>query len=213
MDFFKSVLKGEKSLGFTYWVCYVLPNVIVMLFIYAIVASVFVLSDYPLFHQFLVYFVQALPLAIAYVLGFAVINSVRNRGRIGFWGALASLAVVIGMIRTPLELLGFTVDSPEYERELKKQFSLANAGLPKRIDDITTLNHISYDNKKLVFLFAIDESFTGSIDMQELKKLSINETCEIWNSSFESGEMENIEYRYTINNDPHSFFISTEDCI
>ena len=147
MEFVHKMWRGEESLPFTYWLCYFLPGLAITILLYGLIASVFLLD--PAVYDLLLYTLLGFAIVVTYGCGVAVIRSAGNRKPVGFWGGAACVVVVLGMIRLPVE---FFVN-PGDEQEVALQFDLMNAGLPQRVDEITTLNRVAYDRGQVTYSY------------------------------------------------------------
>ncbi len=206
MEFLLKVWRGEKSLPFTYWLCYFVPGVAIVLLTYGLVALTFRLD--AAVYDTLYYALLALTAVITYGCGIAVIRSAGNRKPVGFWGGAACIVVVLGMIRLPLELFVGPMD----ERDWVRQVEIMNAGLPQRADEITTLNRIAYDKGRVTYSFEIDASVTGPFNVQAIKAIAIPDFCGEWRPYFESGDVTAVEFSYLLRGEVHSFRITQADC-
>lgn len=208
-----SVVRGERSLPFTYWVCYVGGSLAILAVFYGWVVSTASFIHYPSVHQIGLYLLIAGIFFVTYIVGAGVAQSALNRQPRDAWTWIAIAVVVLVMFRVPMEYMGVWPTSvQEREREVTLQFDLINTGLPKRIDELTVLNRVSYARKRVTYHYSIDAN-APVIDLKKIKGLGLNPICDIWRSSFESGELVDVESRYLINDSTSSFFVSREDCL
>lgn len=107
---------GEKPLGVTYWLCYVVPVLIITAFSYTLQDYRFALLEMQTLAAFLMFVRLLLLLIVTYVCGIAVIRSAWHKRTPGFWGWVASTIAAFHMFRVPLELSGFTFDNFSLER-------------------------------------------------------------------------------------------------
>ncbi|TQX91275.1 hypothetical protein EQW76_00605 [Rhizobium sp. rho-13.1] len=86
-----------------------------------------------------------------------------------------------------------------------------NEGLPKKLDSVTTLNHISFSDRQYVYSYAI-ETDLPSLDFAAFKTEQLPSMCPFWLSKFKSGEVLSAEYRYTFKAGSGGFTVSPVDC-
>jgi hypothetical protein len=189
--------RGDDTLGRTYWLGWVIPGVVMNIAFVVFATQAMALSDAPKLYNAIWWLLVAATAAVIYLGGIAVLRSAQNkklRPRMGTWGWIASILVVIAFVRFPMEMLGVT---PENDADIERQFDLLNVGLPKRIDDVTTMTRVSYDRKVVSYSYKVD-SIQGTIDVQKVKQLSLNDGCGQWKSSFDSKELLKVEYKYLL---------------
>ncbi|MGN7772198.1 hypothetical protein [Phyllobacterium sp. 22552] len=87
-----------------------------------------------------------------------------------------------------------------------------NKTMPKQIDNVTTLNSVSYSNGSFFYHFAIDDSVPADADINEVKTSGLVGMCNTWRSSFSSKELSSVVYEYTIHGSKRSFSITPSDC-
>lgn len=203
----QSIVSGRRSLAFTYWVCYAIPGAFLLLISYAFVALSTRIAAFDLVAiDVLQIIITVIAVFIVYVMGFAVIRSARNTHRMGFWGWVATIVVVIGMIRTPFDIMGMT----QTDEEIGKQITLMNTGLPQRVDEITSLESIRYGNGAVTYFFVIDDTYDGVVDVDLIKGEAIRNNCESWQRMFE--QIRTLYFHYSLRGQVRSFSITPEDC-
>lgn len=181
---------------FTYWVCYVGDSLAILAAFYGWIVSTASFLHYPSVHQIGLYLLIAGIFFVTYIVGAGVARSALNRQPRDAWTWIAIAVVVLAMFRVPMEYMGVWPTSvQDAEREVTLQFDLINAGLPKRIDELTVLNRVSYASKRVTYHYSIDAN-APVIDLQRIKRLGLNPICDIWRSSLEGGELVDVEYRY-----------------
>lgn len=86
-----------------------------------------------------------------------------------------------------------------------------NEGLPKKLDELTTIDHISFSNHQYVYSYEI-EADTPSLDFVAFKAAQLPSMCPLWAERFKSGDVVSAEYRYTFKGGVGGFIVSPADC-
>lgn len=207
------VIRGQRSLPFTYWICYVGGTVIAFVAFYAWLASAGHFVAIPTIYGFGFYIIIGWILFLTFFIGAGVARSALNRRPRGVWAWLAIAVVALGMIQVPMALLGWPIADAGPEQELRTHFGLINVSLPKRIDNVTTLQRISYQDKIVHYNYVVDDSLTSTIDLQLIKVLAITSVCNSWKRYFDSEELLSVEYQYLHQGSVHAFSVKPSDCI
>ena len=161
------VFQGKKTLSQTYWLFYAVPLAFINVLYYALLSASFSLSKFN--YNAILYTLLLLTIIFVYGFGVAVIRSARDKNKIGFWGGVAILIVVANMLRTPVEFFGSASNDISYEQELEKQISFINSGLPKKVDEVTTLQRVSYKDKSFIYHYIIDNTDADIINLKSIK--------------------------------------------
>lgn len=207
------VIRGQRSLPFTYWICYVGGTVLAFVAFYAWLASAGHFVTIPTIYGFGFYIIIGWILFLTFFIGAGVARSALNRRPRGVWAWLAIAVVALGMIQVPMALLGWPIADAGTEQELRTHFGLINVSLPKRIDNVTTLQRISYQDKIVHYNYVVDDSLTSTIDLQPIKVLAITSVCNSWKRYFDSEELLSVEYQYLHQGSVHAFSVKPSDCI
>jgi len=132
-------------------------------------------------------------------------------GAIG--GALGSLAGKRQKLRTILVVVGFV--SSRYVTELlvlpQVENDVANAGLPKAIDDVTTLERVEMSGKAVRYFFRLDDK-VPFMEGAAMKSVLGPNSCPFWKQKFQSGQFTMAVYDYTFKDGKSSFTIDPSDC-
>lgn len=113
-------------------------------------------------------------------------------------------AVVLGIAATPV------VSREVVLPQIIEAYS--NLELPRKIDEFTTLTRIEFGAKRYVYLYDLSSDVNPSFDVAEIKREGLADMCNYWKPAFDDGEVISAEYRYRINGDSRSFFVTASDC-
>ena len=193
-----SVHRGQMPLGETYWCWLILPQLcITALFLIISLNSFALLKLNSALYYGPVFFLQVLLVAILFFFGIGVLRSARTaRSRV--WANIASILVVIGFITTPVQLLSdwFGIGSPD-ESEIGRQIGLLNAQLPRRLDQITTMDKIEYSDHVLYYHYTIDAAAIEKVSFEALQALLVKGGCQDWKRDLDNGTFSRIDYQYS----------------
>ena len=153
-------LKGDYSLGRTYWFGAVLSGIVLSLLI---ILPIFLFSSKialfnPTMYRFLVAAVLLVLLAIQVFFIISVNNAATNNRKRGFWGWLAIILLTLGLLQILLQLsvaMGFR--DPTWS-EFQEGIRIENLSLPTEIDEVTVLKKMETNSsdKSLTYKFDVD---------------------------------------------------------
>lgn len=89
---------------------------------------------------------------------------------------------------------------------------IANAGLPRKVDEVTTMNRIEIDGRDIRYFFALDKS-VPVVTPEELKTAIGLPACSFWKDQFASGKYVSARYSYDFTpSGTASFTLTRSDC-
>ncbi|MGV1769131.1 hypothetical protein ACQZ6B_03035 [Agrobacterium vitis] len=88
---------------------------------------------------------------------------------------------------------------------------LENADLPKKIDDVTTMNKVEIEKHKVRYLFSVDPS-VHVVSGDELRSKILPSACAYWKPKFASGEFQSAEYAYSFADGSAKFLLTQDNC-
>ncbi|MDQ0316414.1 hypothetical protein [Amorphus orientalis] len=219
--------RGERPLGVTYWLWYIVPGIPIVI-IDAV--SIALSEEYPeiIYWNAFAFWAAFILLLTAkaflvYLIGYGVILSARKRKPTGFWGWIAIIIVVINMIRLPVSyytslMTAFEPPDPSdaqsvrvYQEQMLRQ-ARAQTSLPKQIDSVTTLEGFTFDGLTFVYQYALDEEFGDRLDIERLKTHRLPELCKTFASMQTDGVLERVRYEYSLHGETVSMTIDQSDC-
>lgn len=167
-------LKGDYSLGRTYWYGAVLSGLIlslpIVLPLYFYSSKIAVLN--PTIHSFWVAAVLLLLLVIQVFFIISVNNAATNNRKRGFWGWLAITLLTLGLLQIILQLslaLGFR--DPTWS-EFQEGIRIENLSLPAEIDEVTVLKKMETNSSDKSLTYKFD------VDLDGLEKRDFNQVLE-----------------------------------
>ncbi len=197
ISFVKRLWRGEVSLPITYWIFGSIGSVVLTIASFSIAyliaynASSLGGFDIQFFNSLWLLFVYFYEIFIFVAIWRSASNYSRRYPRRRQWSILAKAAVclgVVGLIKSGYEfstrshlaeISNFT--HPTTPKELlTKEAMLAglNAGLPKKIDDIMTLNKIGLDGNTFVYEYSITSQISDmSVFERSIKQVLIKGVC------------------------------------
>lgn len=90
---------------------------------------------------------------------------------------------------------------------------IANADLPKKIDDVTTMTRVEINGRDVRYHFTLDKS-VPVIQGAELKTAIGIPACVFWKDKFSSGKFTSATYLYNfVPSGAASFTLTQADCV
>lgn len=133
--------------------------------------------------------------ALAGVLGYAIGRRSRT---------VATICTVVGVIAS--QPLVNTYLMPIIANDV------ANADLPKKIDEVTTMTRVEIERHKVRYFFTLDES-VPQVTSEQLKTDIGVPACAFWKPQFQSGKYESAEYSYEFKpSGTAGFTLTPADC-
>lgn len=218
-------IRGDRSLGQTYWMWFALPNVVVYL-ADRMAAGWFesgrVASGTVVFTLVMIVLAQ---LVVVYVMGFGVIRAAINRKpSVGFLGGLAILIVVGAMLRTPATYYDLfrpwyaPVASTSQDVALSAEdhqtiLQFLRGDLPREVDAITTLEQMDIVGTTLVYRYLVDDMGELKPNIENLKALRRGQFCDLLDSTREPDVIESLRFEYTLRSGGQkSISVAASDC-
>lgn len=110
-------------------------------------------------------------------------------------------------------VIAMTASRPVTEQYLLPRIAndTANADLPKKIDDITTMTKIIINNRAVVYSYEIDPS-VSLVAGEEMRASVGPSACQYWKPKFQAGEFVSAEYSYKFKEGSSSFVLNNDNC-
>ena len=211
------MLRGERSLGETYWLWFILPHVPILIGIMLLsVNSITIIERYGArVFYLLLHGSLLLSLTITLLSGFAVIQSAFKRAQSTFWAAIAILIVsgniIFGGVRTPALIMG-TYRLTDYER--KQSIVLVNSQLPRKMNAFLTLVHVELSGTTAIYSITVDPAYANRLAATSLRVAMRPKVCELLRGKLKLLGITKIDYKYSADSaDLFTIEFAPQDCI
>lgn len=87
-----------------------------------------------------------------------------------------------------------------------------NVGLPKQMDDVTTLLRVELKQKRFAYYYRLADSLEQTMSVDEVKSGLLPALCKNWSPHFRSGQVAGVEYHYQLRQSAFSFAAEPADC-
>ncbi|TXR48536.1 hypothetical protein [Phyllobacterium endophyticum] len=87
-----------------------------------------------------------------------------------------------------------------------------NKDLPKAIDEVTTLNRVSFANGEFVYHYQLADSVPVGTDISPVKTQGLAGMCNSWRGPFISKEVSSVKYQYQLHGTETSFSLLPQEC-
>ena len=194
------VLRGERSLGETYWLWFILPHVPILATIMLLSVNSMTIIEHQGARVFYLVLHGSLLLSLAITLlsGFAVMQSAFKRAQSTFWAAIAILVVsgniIFGGVRTPALILG-TYRLTDYERN--QSIVLINSQLPRKMNGFMTLVHVDISGTTATYSITVDPAYANRLAATSLRVAMRPKVCELLRGKLKVLGITKIDYKYS----------------
>lgn len=188
--------RGEDTLAATYWLWYVLP---LALFNVAEKSlsfnSISLLLISPALYDGLEIGLLVGYVGWLYYFGVGVLRSAKS-SQSSRWAGLAKFFVILAFVAVPIQMADAWF-GPTDNNEIARGLETMNAQFPKRVDPITTIEHVEYAGGEIHYRYTIDDSAVDRMNWELLKQNIIKTACASWISDFKNGTVSKVTYGYT----------------
>lgn len=193
------VFRGERSLGETYWLWFIVPQIPIAIAIVVItVTSLSLMQISPQLFYGLFYGAFALGLVVLLFSGFSVFQSAFKSSQSTFWSVVAMIIVagniIFGGVRVSSLLLGtFHVSDADQVQAMQ----MLNLQLPRKIDSITTLAHIELKDHVMTYTMEIDAAYANRVAASAARSVIRPKVCQLFVTAFRKMEVRKVVYQYS----------------
>jgi hypothetical protein len=117
-----------------------------------------------------------------------------------FWRVM----MLVGIALTPTVTREFVIP------ELMGYFM--NRDLPQKVDEVTTLTHVTLDGRHYVYTYDLADSVSAELTADDVRQAVQSGACGHFAPLFRSGEVRSVSYVYHVHGSVLSFDLNPGDC-
>ncbi|CEG55551.1 hypothetical protein [Legionella fallonii] len=215
-----NLLKGQIPLFITYWIFGIIPWIIYGLIGMALSKYYLSIAIIP-YIQFLFYLYLIFPFLYFPLIYIAIWNSSTLYTKNRLWPMLAKISVFLGIVFLSIGaviIIQTLMHSNDIEYQIKRAVNSINKTVPRKIDESTNIEKVSFDNKLLTYHYKLIDKNKSEINTMffslVLKAQLIKTVCKNADLKYYLSRGIDLSYHYVDKNDEEvsDILITKYDC-